>query len=340
MVSIIIPIYGVEDYIEECLASVAAQTCDGPVECILVDDCSPDRSMERAARFLDAYTGPIEFRTVRREHNGGLSAARNTGTDLARGRWLWFVDSDDTLPPDALRTLMSAASAAPDICAVFATYTRFGDADGCPAAPLDGSVEIIRGSKEVRRRVFNHPVATVTAWSRIVRRDALGTLRFRPSMLVEDEEWHFRLVRSLSCVAVCHASVYNYRIRKGSIMGDNARFDARTRDMLLTMLRMERLVDDEARAAQLFWIHAHLIDLDTHLRWHAADASPAHIRHLRAIRLLLRRMRPRISPLRTPALWLSVALLQAELRSGISMSHPLFWPLHRAAKMCYKIYKK
>lgn len=339
MVSVIIPIYGVEDYIEECLASLAAQTYTGPVECILVDDCSPDSSMQRVARFLDAYSGPIRFRTVRRERNGGLSAARNTGTDLARGSWIWFVDSDDTLPPDALRTLMAAATSAPDVSAVFATYTCFGDATGSPVGRLDGSVEIVRGSKDVRRSVLNHPVTTVTAWSRIVRRDALADLRFRPGMLVEDEEWHFRLVRSLSCVAICRASVYNYRIRKGSIMGDNTRFNARTRDMLVTMLRMERLVDGEARDAQLFWIHAHLIDLDTHLRWHNSDSRPSRIRHLQAIRLLLRRMRPRISPLHSPALWLSVALMQAELRSGITMSHPLFRPIHRAAKMCWKLCK-
>ena len=154
MISIIIPVYGVEDYIEACLASVAAQTCAGPVECILVDDCSPDRSMERAARFVEAYSGPIEFRTVRHERNGGLSVARNTGTEAARGEWLWFVDSDDTLPPDALRTLAAAAASASDVQLVVGFHSYIGDApDYEVPRRLDGSVEVLRGTAGVRRRV-------------------------------------------------------------------------------------------------------------------------------------------------------------------------------------------
>ena len=339
MISIIIPVYGVEDYIEACLASVAAQTCAGPVECILVDDCSPDRSMERAARFVEAYSGPIEFRTVRHERNGGLSVARNTGTEAARGEWLWFVDSDDTLPPDALRTLAAAAASASDVQLVVGFHSYIGDApDYEVPRRLDGSVEVLRGTAAVRGRMFAGVALPVTAWTKFVRRDVLSDVRFRPGLLSEDEEWHFLLGRRVSCMAVCNTSVYNYRMRDGSIMRDAAKADARTRDLLLTMLRAERAVDGEAAARQLYWIYTHFIDYDTHLRWRLGDCAPRACRHLSAMRLALRRIRRRVSPLRSPSLWMAVALLEAELASGMTMAHPLFWPVHRASKMFCKIH--
>ena len=163
-------------------------------------------------------------------------------------------------------------------------------------------------------------------------------MRFHPGLLSEDEEWHFLLGRRVSCMAVCNTSVYNYRMRDGSIMRDAAKADARTRDLLLTMLRAERAVDGGAAARQLYWIYTHFIDYDTHLRWRLGDCAPRACRHLRAMRLALRRIRRRVSPLRSPSLWMAVALLEAELASGMTMAHPLFWPVHRASKMFCKIH--
>ena len=103
-VSIIVPLYNVEQYIGECLDSIAAQDF-ADYEVVAVDDGSPDGSRaiaeEHAAR-------DRRIRVLSRE-NGGLGAARNTGVRHARGRYLTFLDSDDTLPPDALATLVEAA---------------------------------------------------------------------------------------------------------------------------------------------------------------------------------------------------------------------------------------
>ena len=79
-ISIIIPVYKVEAYIEECLASVVVQSdAKVNIECIIVDDCSPDGSMDIVRRFVDNYQGTVQFRLLRHEVNRGLSAARNTG---------------------------------------------------------------------------------------------------------------------------------------------------------------------------------------------------------------------------------------------------------------------
>ena len=113
-ISIIIPVYKVEAYIEECLASVVAQSdAKANIECIIVDDCSPDGSMDIVRRFVDNYQGAVQFRLLRHEVNRGLSAARNTGIDAATGDYLLFVDSDDYLSADCLSTLVSGFDLCP-----------------------------------------------------------------------------------------------------------------------------------------------------------------------------------------------------------------------------------
>ena len=74
-ISIIIPVYNVEPYISDCLQSVMRQTYKGEIECILVDDCGTDKSVEIAEKRIAEYDGPIEFKVLHHDHNRGLSAA-------------------------------------------------------------------------------------------------------------------------------------------------------------------------------------------------------------------------------------------------------------------------
>ena len=102
LISIIIPVYKVEKYLSQCLDSVLAQTFTD-WECILVDDGSPDES----GKICDEYAlQDSRFRVIHQK-NGGVSAARNTGLDKARGEWITFVDSDDWIEPEMLTALSS-----------------------------------------------------------------------------------------------------------------------------------------------------------------------------------------------------------------------------------------
>lgn len=85
LVSIIIPVYNVAPYIEDCLRSVMRQTYAGPMECLIVDDCGTDESIHIAERLITEYNGPIHFDILHHNHNRGLSAARNTGIENAVG---------------------------------------------------------------------------------------------------------------------------------------------------------------------------------------------------------------------------------------------------------------
>ena len=102
-VSIIIPVYKVEKYITRCIQSIMNQSCKNiQIECIIIDDCTPDASIDIVNGVLSGYKGDVKFIILRHEKNSGLSAARNTGIKASTGRYLMFVDSDDYITDDAV----------------------------------------------------------------------------------------------------------------------------------------------------------------------------------------------------------------------------------------------
>ncbi len=182
LLSIVVPAYGVEDYIGECLTSLREQAYDR-VEIIVVDDSSPDRSGEIAREH--ARRDP-RVRVVRRP-NGGLSAARNTGVDLARGEFLTFVDSDDTVARDCYTSAVGALLESGSDFAVN-SYDRL------EAGRLTPAGHWIR-SAHARRRVsvslddFPDAMVNAVAWSKTYRRDFWedAGLRFPEGRLYEDQ---------------------------------------------------------------------------------------------------------------------------------------------------------
>ena len=102
--SVLVPVYNVRDYLTECIESVLAQAPDdGGVEVLLLDDCSTDDSSAVIAQLQSRWPGRLSV--LRHARNSGLSAARNTLMDAAKGRYLWFLDSDDKLLPGAIDSL-------------------------------------------------------------------------------------------------------------------------------------------------------------------------------------------------------------------------------------------
>ena len=108
--SIIIPIYNVERYLAECLDSVIGQTYDhSQIECILVNDCTPDNSMEIVREKVEKYReegGSMTFKIVTHDVNSGRASARNSGMEQATGECLLFVDSDDYLYPESIHPII------------------------------------------------------------------------------------------------------------------------------------------------------------------------------------------------------------------------------------------
>lgn len=108
-VSVIIPVYKVEKFIERCVRSVMNQSYTEEVECIVVDDGTPDQSMRIVERMVAGYEGPIRFKLLYHKCNRGLAAVRNTGLDAATGDYILHLDSDDYVEPDMLEKMYGKA---------------------------------------------------------------------------------------------------------------------------------------------------------------------------------------------------------------------------------------
>jgi glycosyltransferase involved in cell wall biosynthesis len=222
LISIIVPIYNVQDYITECLESIAAQTCTDSVECILIDDCGDDGSMKLAREFVDHYKGDIHFRILSHEHNRGLSAARNTGIIEAVGKYVYFIDGDDYIFPDCLKHLVEVALKYPDVemIAAGAKITNKKKAKYFtmekPFPDYANNPQWIARTLLIRGGWKGIPV---TAWNRLVRKDFLlqHHLFFLEGLIHEDELWNFMLAQKLGSIAFCKHDTYNYRLRMQSI---------------------------------------------------------------------------------------------------------------------------
>lgn len=122
LISLVIPIYKVENYISNCLQSVMSQTF-GNFECILVDDNSPDKSLEIAQQMVSSYQGNIQFRILHQDINKGVSASRNLGVLHATGEYILFLDSDDTIYERCIEIMTSLLERYPKVdliqCGVF-----------------------------------------------------------------------------------------------------------------------------------------------------------------------------------------------------------------------------
>lgn len=218
-VSIIIPLYNVEKYINECLTSVSTQTFfEGEIECIIVDDCGTDDSVTIVETYIARYRGPISFILLHHDKNKGLSEARNTGLKAATGDYVYFLDSDDKITDDCIEDLVQPLKSF-EFDFVFANHEVM-----CNWSDMNLVLSISEGSYLTKEEVINsyHNGWFATAWNKLVRKDLLinNKLFFEPGILHEDELWSFKLACVARNMYVLNERTYIYYMRSGSIMSD------------------------------------------------------------------------------------------------------------------------
>lgn len=219
--SIIIPIYNVELYLESCLLSVLNQTDINDTEIILVDDCGTDNSMDIARKFVQEYADSYNIKIVSHLHNQGLSAARNTGIKHAKGEYVFFLDSDDELPVNTIK--------------IFNNYLiQYGNADFfignyIVEGPFNGS--ILKNTKIVYNNndeIFNAYINNewyVMACGKFINRLFLisNNLWFPVKRLHEDIFFSFNLALTSTKIVIIKQNVYIYKIRDNSITTNKKR---------------------------------------------------------------------------------------------------------------------
>lgn len=212
-ISIIVPVYRVEEYLDACVRSVINQSYDN-WELILVDDGSPDR----CGAICDAWAEKDSRIRVIHQKNGGLSAARNAGVKAARGDWLAFLDSDDWWEESFLSEMWEAVlthQAELAICGWVSEYENDPDKKEhmLPEPGCLSSREALFLLCQTGGVVF------VTAWNRLIRRDVWEGLFFPLGKLHEDEFVAYRLLDKACRIACLDRPLVHYRQRGGSITG-------------------------------------------------------------------------------------------------------------------------
>lgn len=247
-VSIVIPIYNVEPYILECLQSVANQAFQEDLECILVDDCGSDGSVQVAEQFLKSYQGKIHFELIYHEKNGGLSAARNTGIRASHGEYLYFLDSDDTIKPNCIELLLHLAGKHKADLVI--GFYETGDDRMSQFDKIDYP-EVVSDKGQIKKMLLNYDYLPVTAANRLIKRELFSEkqLYFKEGIIHEDNYWTFFLAKHVNKLAICKDKVYNYRLTPDSITNKVNR----TKEMLAfkTMIvDFSNNIDDVEKGAQ------------------------------------------------------------------------------------------
>lgn len=207
--SIVVPVYNVQDYLEECVQSVLRQDF-GDFELILVDDGSTDRS----GALCDALALRDGRIRVLHQQNRGLSGARNHGTQLARGKYVLFLDSDDFYPQtNFLQEIWEKSKDADVVCFNYARYT-----DRLLPAMLDFP-EDNSNPEELRLELVRRNGYISSACVKAVKRELLihNAITFEEGVLSEDIEWSAKLLKTARSLALAPNCIYAYRVRAGSI---------------------------------------------------------------------------------------------------------------------------
>lgn len=229
--SIIIPVYNVEKYIQRCLESVMSQdTASWDVECLLIDDCTPDNSMDIAKEMVNNYQGSIEFKFLKHQQNKGLSEARNTGLREASGDLVLFIDSDDYLMPDGLAHLIEAKKQYPNADVIIGNVYEHKYKKNQYNIK---KTEYIEGGTEVRRWMLTNEFA-ISAWNKLFSRQLLidNNLFFEPEILYEDIPWTYQLYAKISSILLLPNVTYGYWYNEASISSSSQPSDKAVRSFV------------------------------------------------------------------------------------------------------------
>lgn len=209
-VSVIVPVYKVEQYLDKCIKSVLEQTYQD-IELILVDDGSPDD----CGNICDDYAKRDSRVRVIHKENGGLSSARNAGIEIASGAYIMFVDSDDYIASNMVETL----------------YQRMRQDDSdmvvCGSQKVDEKGNLLPNSEGIHNQngIYTadefYPLlflCFVEAWGKLYKRTAFEDIRFPVGKLHEDVFVTYKAVEKCAKISVLAEKLYYYLQRDNSIM--------------------------------------------------------------------------------------------------------------------------
>lgn len=210
LVSIIIPIYKIEEFMKPCVDSVLKQTYKN-LEIILVDDGSPDE----CPKICDEYAKKDNRINVIHKKNGGLSDARNVGMKQAAGKYLFLLDGDDLILPKTIEMLVENAEknqAEISVCAFFQFEEK---------APREirgsGSITVCDTEQALAKMMYQKGCSN-SAWAKLYRKELFDGIKYPKGELYEDLATTYKIFAKAKKVVLCDKELYGYRQRAGSII--------------------------------------------------------------------------------------------------------------------------
>ncbi len=227
LISVIVPVYNVEEYLKKCVDSIINQTYIN-LEIILVDDGSTDDS----GKICDEYSKKDNRINVIHKENGGLSDARNAGIDIAKGKFLTFIDSDDFVENNYVELLYNTLvqyNADLSIASHKVIYDK---------TIMDKSTneEFCSDSKLILEKILYDDGVDLSAWGKLYKAKLFKKVRFPVGRLYEDAATTYKLIDLSNKIAVCSKLVYNYVIREKSIT--NNTFSEKKMDLITSTKEM------------------------------------------------------------------------------------------------------
>ena len=208
-VSIIVPVYNVEKYIDKCLNSLVNQTLKD-IEIIIVNDGSPDNSQVVIDKYVKKY--PRKVKSFIKE-NGGQGSARNFGLEKAEGEYIGYVDSDDFVELDMYEKLYNKAKKSDLDIAICGSYNV--TESGIKTIELDREL-----FKDKKKNAF---FGRMAVWNKIYKRELLldNNMTFRSKLWYEDLDFTLKMLSKAKKVGYVNKPFYDYLIREGSTMNNS-----------------------------------------------------------------------------------------------------------------------
>lgn len=250
MISIIVPVYNVEEYLDECLDSIQSQTYKD-LEVILVNDGSTDGSKEICEKYCQR---DIRFRLIN-QTNQGQSVARNRGMKQSTGELITFVDSDDVIKEDMLEQLLKQMTSE-NIDIVECWYTH--NEQELKPETKDNVGIVFRGdAKEALISLCRDNIVRLNPVAKLFRREVILNFPFLEGLIYEDVYSGIGILKQIRNMVKINYTGYYYRLRPGSTM--NRKFNLKNLDLFTICDKVEKYYDDDKEA--LNYIYRRLFNL-------------------------------------------------------------------------------
>ena len=246
MISVIVPVYNTEKYLDKCICSIVNQTYKD-LEILLVDDGSKDNSLEILNRWAEKDSRIKVFH----KENGGQGSARNVGLDVARGDYIGFIDSDDLILDDMYETLLSLLAQYDADVSTLKTF-HFNDEDELKdcGENTESQSGVFTGFEALKERFSTGLIITDSPCNKLYKKEVLKDLRFLENRLMEDTAFIYKILDKANKIAFTDKCGYLVRCENTSV--SRRKYNVRRCDTILTYREIVDFIERQDKYKDLY----------------------------------------------------------------------------------------